>query len=168
MDQSWRQHHLPELVATLASRSGHESVRTLMAEILRHAFGAAYLDLDHEVRMPEIHGRADTLFGATVIEFKKDLRREMPDVLARLPDYLRERERQTQRAYLGIATDGGTFVAFELRDGILVELGRHETRPERADALLAWLESALPNRDVSRRKSTPWCVDCFGIRPYDA
>lgn len=64
MDQSWRHQHLPEIVAALASRPGHESVRTLLAEILRHAFGAAYLDLDHEVRMPEIHGRADTLFGA--------------------------------------------------------------------------------------------------------
>jgi hypothetical protein len=147
MDQSWRQHDLPELVAALAGRPGHETVRTLLAEILRHAFGAAYLALDHEVRMPEVRGRADTLFGATIIEFKRDLRQEMPDVLARLPDYLQERERQTRRRYLGIATDGATFVAFERHDGRLAELGRHEVRQDRPDALLAWLEPALSDRD---------------------
>ncbi len=79
--------------------------------MLRHAFGATYAGLDHEVRLPEVHGRADMLFGATVFEFKSDLGREMRDVLARLLDYLAERERQTSRKYLGVATDGATFVA---------------------------------------------------------
>jgi len=97
MDIPWRRKDLPEIVRALSQRPGHEGVRTLLAEILRHAFGAAYLDLDHEVRLPEVHGRVDTLFGATVFEFKRDLRRELPDVEARLPDYLRERERQSGR-----------------------------------------------------------------------
>ncbi|HZS82240.1 MAG TPA: N-6 DNA methylase, partial [Stellaceae bacterium] len=143
----WRQTDLPELAATLCTRPGHENVRTLLAELLRHGFGAAYAALDHEVRLPEVSGRADMLFGATVFEFKSDLRREMGDVEARLPDYLRERERRTGRRYLGIATDGATFIAFELRSGALVEIGRHEVRPEDADALLAWIEPALSNRD---------------------
>jgi len=128
MDTPWRHKDLPDIVRALSQRPGHEAVRTLVAEILRHAFGAAYLDLDHEVRLPEVHGRVDTLFGATVFEFKRDLRREMPDVEARLPDYLRERERQTGRRYLGIATDGATFIAFEMRDGGMVRLGSYETR----------------------------------------
>ena len=147
MDPSWRRKDLPELVAALAVRPGHENTRSLVAELLRHAFAAAYLDLDHEVRLPEVHGRADMLFGATVFEFKADLRRELADVTDRLPDYLRARERQTHRRYLGIATDGASFVAFELRDGRLVELGRHESRADQPDALLAWLEPALSNRD---------------------
>jgi hypothetical protein len=87
----WRQTDLPELVATLLSQPGHEAVRTSVANILRRGFGAAYAALDHEVRLPEVRGRADMLFGATVFEFKSDLRREMDDVLARLPDYLAER-----------------------------------------------------------------------------
>jgi hypothetical protein len=147
MDGPWRSKDLPEIGRALAQRPGHEGVRTLLAEILRHAFGAAYLDLDHEVRLPEVHGRVDTLFGATVFEFKRDLRREMQDVEARLPDYLRERERQTGRRYLGIATDGATFVAFELRDGAMVQLDRYETKPDQPEALLAWLEPALSSRD---------------------
>jgi len=100
---AWRGEDLMELAAALATRPGHEAVRTQITQILRHVFRADYLALDHEVRMPEVRGRADMLFGATVFEFKSDLRREMDDVRARLPDYLRERERKTGRRYLGIA-----------------------------------------------------------------
>jgi N-6 DNA Methylase len=143
---TWRQQHLPEMVANLANRPGHEGVRTHVADILRYGFGVAYHEIDHEVRMPEVHGRADTLFGSVVFEFKRDLRQELADVFARLPDYLTDRERQTGRRFLGIATDA-TFIAYELRDGALVEIGRHEPNPMRAEALLAWLEPALSNRD---------------------
>jgi hypothetical protein len=144
---AWRQQHLPEIVATLASRPGHESVRTLVADILRYGFGAAYRALDHEVRLPEVHGRADTLFGSVVFEFKRDLRRELSDVEAQLPDYIGERERRAQRRFLGIATDGATFIAYELRHGALVEIGRHEANPARPESLLLWLEPALSDRD---------------------
>ena len=144
---TWRQQHLPEIVANLANWPGHEAVRTHVADILRYGFGVAYHEIDHEVRLPEVHGRADTLFGSVVFEFKRDLRQELPDVSARLPDYLTERERQTGRRFLGIATDGATFIAYELRAGALVEIGRHEPNPTRAEALLAWMEPALSNRD---------------------
>lgn len=147
MDDGWRTQHLPEIVATLANRPGHEAVRTMVAEILRHGFGVAYHAIDHEVRLPEVHGRADTLFGSVVFEFKRDLRQELRDVFARLPDYLTERERQTGRRFLGIATDGATFIAYELRADALTEIGRHEPNPKRPEALLAWLEPALSNRD---------------------
>ncbi len=147
MQTAWRQEHLPEIVATIARRPGHESVRTLVADILRYGFGVDYHAIDHEVRLPEVHGRADTLFGSVVFEFKRDLRQELADVQARLPDYLTERERQTRRRFLGIATDGATFIAYELRDGSLAEIGRHEPDPVRSEALLHWLEPALSNRD---------------------
>jgi methylase of polypeptide subunit release factors len=144
---AWRQQHFPEIVATLAARPGHESVRTLVADILRYGFGAAYRALDHEVRLPEVHGRADTLFGSAVFEFKRDLRRELADVEERLPDYLGERERRTRRRFLGIATDGATFIAYELRESALTEIGRHEVSPARPEALLLWLEPTLSDRD---------------------
>jgi hypothetical protein len=147
MTSPWRLTHLPEIVATFVTRPGHETVRTLVADILRHGFGAAYAALDHEVRLPEVRGRADMLFGATVFEFKSDLRREMGDVLTRLPDYLAERERQTGRRYLGIATDGMSFLAFERRDGELVEIGRLDLQADDPSALLLWLEPALSDRD---------------------
>ena len=49
MPSTWRQTDLPDLVATLASRPRHEAVRTLLGELLRHAFGASYTALDHEI-----------------------------------------------------------------------------------------------------------------------
>src|SRR5271166_5304454 len=58
-----------------------------------------------------------------------------------------ERERQTGRSFVGIATDGAEFITYEVRGGNLVEISRYV--PSRADpaALLAWLEPALANRD---------------------
>ena len=49
---TWRQQHLPEIVANLANRPGHEAVRTHVADILRYGFGVAYHEIDHEVRLP--------------------------------------------------------------------------------------------------------------------
>ena len=108
MPTPWRASHLPDLVAHLAGRPGHEAVRTDVAELLRNVFSTDYAALDHEMRLPEVRGRADMLLGATVFEFKRDLRQETGDVLARLPDYLKAYERRTGRRYLGIATDGAT------------------------------------------------------------
>ncbi len=147
MPTPWRASHLPDLVAHLAGRPGHEAVRTDVAELLRNVFSTDYAALDHEMRLPEVRGRADMLLGATVFEFKRDLRQETGDVLARLPDYLKEYERRTGRRYLGIATDGATFVAYELRDSTLHEIGRHEVKAADPDALLAWLDPALATRD---------------------
>ena len=38
----WRQEHLPALVARLAARPGHETVRTLLAELLHNGLNATY------------------------------------------------------------------------------------------------------------------------------
>jgi 5-methyltetrahydrofolate--homocysteine methyltransferase len=56
---TWREQHLPQIVANLANRPGHESVRTMVADILRYGFNVDYHQIDHEVRLPEVHGRAD-------------------------------------------------------------------------------------------------------------
>ena len=147
MDTHWRQHHLPEMATALASRRGHNETGTMIAELLHHEFGASYPAIDHEVRMPEVRGRADALFGSTVFEFKKDLRREEADARRQLADYLGERERKTGGHYLGIATDGATFIAYELREGGLFEMRRLTLQKERPADLLAWLELAISDRD---------------------
>jgi hypothetical protein len=98
--------------------------------------------------MPLIGGRADTLFASTVFELKSDLGRELPDVVAKLPDYLRERARLTGRPLgLGIATDGATFLAFELRENTLIKIGEIKADPRNPEALLAWLEPAVSERE---------------------
>jgi SAM-dependent methyltransferase len=147
MSEHWRRTRLPEIVAHLATRPGHESVRTAVSELLTQGLDCAYAEITHEIQMPEIRGRADAMFGATVFEFKRDLRIEQADVERRLPDYLRDREGRTGRRYLGIATDGATFQAYELRDGRLALMLEHRTSPATPDALLAWLEPAVSDRD---------------------
>jgi hypothetical protein len=156
--------HQPEIDRALARRPGHESVRTLVAEILCHAFRAAYLDLDPEVRLPEVHGRVDTLFGATVFEFKRGLRRELPDVQARLPGYLRERERQTGRRRVVLAKSVFKSKRPERSGG----------KPARDGRSLAW--SIIPNPMPRERlclsrspgyfhKEMSVCYNCSTVQP---
>jgi hypothetical protein len=88
------------------------------------------------------------MWGATVIELKSDLRRELDDVLARLPVYLADAASRSRspRPVTGLTTDGATFIAYALRDGTLQELARYATDPEQPNELMAWLESLLSDR----------------------
>lgn len=147
MTAVWRTETLPELAASLATRPGHETVRTHLAEILRHGLGVGASDLRQEDYRARVRGRIDTLFSATVFELKSDLRRELDDVRRRLPDYLADVARDTGRPPLGIATDGATFIAYELRGHELVELRRFTLDPAKPEALLRWLEPAVSRRD---------------------
>ncbi len=117
MSNQWRRENLPAIMADLARRPGHENTRTLIADILRNGFGIAWTEIDHEVRLPRVHGRIDTMFAGTVFEFKRDLRQELGDVERKMPDYLAERGRQSGRKFIGVATDGATFIAYELAGG---------------------------------------------------
>ncbi len=146
---TWRRDKLPELVRAMSGRPRHEALRGHVAGLLRDGFGAPYDEIAHELYLLDNRGRIDTMWGATVIELKSDLRRELPSVLARMPDYLADAARRTRgpRPVTGIATDGATFIGYQLAGGALTELGRYETDPERPDELMAWLEPLLSDRD---------------------
>jgi len=132
----------------MSGRPRHEALRGHVTELLREGFGAPYDEIAHELYLLDNRGRIDTMWGATVIELKSDLRRELPDVRARMPDYLADAARRTHspRPVTGIATDGATFIGYQLIDGALTELRRYETDPERPDDLMAWLEPLLSER----------------------
>ena len=132
----------------MAGRPRHEALRGHVTELLRLGFGAPYDEIGHEVYLLDRTGRIDALWGATVIELKSDLRRELRDVLARMPDYLADAAARSRspRPVTGIATDGATFIAYALRDGALAELARYATDPDRPDELMAWLEPLLSDR----------------------
>jgi SAM-dependent methyltransferase len=132
----------------MAARPRHEALRGHVTELLREGFGAPYSEIAHEVYLLDRTGRIDTMWGATVIELKTDLRRELPDVLARMPDYLADAARRsgTSRPVTGIATDGATFIGYQLADGALKELRRYETDPDRPADLMAWLEPLLSDQ----------------------
>lgn len=145
---TWHSERLPELVRALAGRPRHEALRGHITELPRSGFGAPYSEIGHEVYLLDGTGRIDTMWGATVIELKSDLRRELDDVLARLPDYLADAAARSPspRPVTGLATDGATFIAYTLRDGTLHELARHATDPDRPNELMAWLEPLLSDR----------------------
>ncbi len=119
-----------------------------MTELLRSGFGAPYDEIGHEVYLLDGSGRIDTMWGATVIELKSDLRRELDDVISRLPAYLADAASRSRspRPVTGLATDGATFIAYTLREGTLHKLNQYTTDPERPNELLAWLEPLVSER----------------------
>jgi len=132
----------------MASRPRHEALRGHLTELLRSGFDVPYAEIEHERYLLDRSGRIDTLWGATVIELKSDLRREIGDVLARMPAYMADAAARSGSAapVTGIAADGATFVAYRMKDGDLVELARYATDPERPEELMAWLEPLLTDR----------------------
>ncbi|MEX1253342.1 MAG: N-6 DNA methylase [Dehalococcoidia bacterium] len=134
---------LQEIVVELVTRPGHEKVRALIHRLLVGGLGASSADIQFERPLPEVHGRLDALLGRTVLEFKSDLRRELSDAEQELTRYLAEREAQTGEHFVGIATDGATFVPYELRDGHLRRLPSHVASPDSPRDILAWLDGAV-------------------------
>lgn len=143
---AWHTRRLPDIVAELTTRPGHEKVRGLIFDILVSGLGAESTEIQFERPLPEVHGRLDALLGHTVFEFKRDLRREQRDAEAELSRYLAQRERETHDRYIGIATDGARFVAYELRDGRLETLRDYQPKAAEPRDLLAWLDSAVSIR----------------------
>lgn len=134
---------LREIVLELLSRPGHEKTRTDVHTLLVDGLGASSAEVYLERPVPEVHGRIDALLGRTVFEFKSDLRREAHDATEQLTRYIRQREAETGEHFVGIATDGASFVAYELRAGTLRRLDTYSPRPTEPRGLLAWLGSAV-------------------------
>src|SRR4030043_813303 len=134
---------LREIVTELVSRPQHEKVRALVYELLVNGLGASSTELDLERPVPEVHGRIDALLGRTLFEFKSDLRREQRDAEAKLPGYLAQRETETGSHFIGVATDGATFIPYELRSGKLRHFQPFTTPPDDPRELLAWLSSVV-------------------------
>jgi len=79
---------------------------------------------------------------------KRDLRREQGDAEEELTRYLTQREAETGRRFVGIATDGARFLVYQLRDGDLEPVGSPFS--PLADAprrLLAWLDQIVAVRE---------------------
>ena len=134
---------LESLASELASRPGHEKVRSLIHRLLVGGLEVDSRDIRFEQRVPEVRGRIDALLGRTVVEFKSDLRRERRDAEEGLVRYLFDREEQTGERYVGLATDGAQFVAFFLRAGELVEVGQYRPDTTAPRELLVWLQGAV-------------------------
>ncbi len=93
--------------------------------------------------MPEVRGRLDALIGRTVFEAKSDLAREWPDVARKMPDYLADREREEGEKFVGLASDGLRWAAFELAGGALEKIKETQLDPDRPEEFLAWLDGVV-------------------------
>jgi len=138
---------LRDAVYELASRPKHSMVGALLTELLVHELGQRSSDLDFELPIKEVHGRLDALLGRTIFEFKSDLRREKSDAEEQLTRYLSQRETETKAKYIGIATDGATFLSYELREAKLVPLRAFTTNREDPRSLVVWLDTAVATQD---------------------
>ncbi|MGB6536016.1 MAG: hypothetical protein WBF58_08650 [Xanthobacteraceae bacterium] len=131
------------LLHHLATRPGHDEVKSDFRQLLVEEFGVELSALDFERRVPEVRGRLDALIGRTVFEAKRNLDQEWDDVVRRMPDYLADRERAESERFIGIASDGLKWVVFERSDDQLVKLKDTTLDPEKPDVFLAWLDGAV-------------------------
>ena len=138
---------LEDTVRELATKPGHEKVRTLVHRLLTDALKASSEQIIYEHQMPEVRGRADALVGRTIIEIKRDLVREDEDAKAQLARYLPQREAETGQRYVGLSTDGSVFRAYEMRDDQLVLLSEHKPKPKDARQTPIWLDGVVAVRD---------------------
>ena len=134
---------LAELAQHLATRPGHEAVRVGVSRLLVDGLGARPGDVLFEQPVKEVRGRVDALVGRTVFEFKSNLRRERADAEEQLTRYLTEREAATRERYTGVATDGATFIVYDLQDGQLTALQEFRTDAETPHGLLLRLSSVV-------------------------
>jgi N-6 DNA Methylase len=127
----------------LAKKPGHDEVKADFRDLLLEEFGAELNAIDFERRVPEVKGRLDALIGRTILEAKSDLTKEWADVERRMPDYLRDREREENERFTGIATDGLRWAVFERVDDAIVKIRETILDPEKGFEFLAWLDGAI-------------------------
>lgn len=131
------------LLRHLATRPGHDEVKSDFRQLLVEEFGVELGALDFERRVPEVRGRLDALIGRTVFEAKRNLDQEWDDVVRRMPDYLADREKDAGERFVGIASDGLKWVVFERSGDQLIKLKDTILDPDKPEGFLAWLDGAL-------------------------
>jgi hypothetical protein len=137
------------LVVRNAKRTEAEIQADVRQFILSAPFELEAGDL-HDVNLESPVGdrrRIDVEAGSTVIEVKRDLRKEKPkkDAELQLAGYVEHRMQQTGLRFVGILTDGTEWNCYDLIDGKLLqvsELTLEETE-EDEDRLIVWLEGVL-------------------------
>jgi hypothetical protein len=91
--------------------------------------------------------RIDVEAGSTVIEVKRDLRKDKPkkEAEVQLAGYVEHRMQQTGLRYVGVLTDGTEWNCYDLEDAKLIQVSQItlEDTKEDEDRLIVWLEGVL-------------------------
>jgi SAM-dependent methyltransferase len=144
---------IKQIVARLSDRDSGRSEATIQADI-RQLLLIAPFDIEEEfldapLEVPVGDGRRiDIEIGLSVIEVKKDLRRESVrnEAITQLAGYVATRSNDLGQRYTGILTDGLLWSGFHLSDEAnLIEVSsiQLENKPERIDQFIFWLEGFL-------------------------
>jgi hypothetical protein len=132
-----------DVLRHLAGKPGLDEVKADFRQLLIDEFGAELSALDFERRVPVVRGRLDALIGRTILEAKRDLAKELADVERKMPEYLGDREREEGEKFVGIASDGRQWIAYELEDGKLIKIKEIILDLQKPDLFLAWLDGVV-------------------------
>ncbi len=131
-----------EIFRHLASKPGHDEVKSDFRQLLVTEFDVPLSDIHFETRI-EVRSRTDALIGRTVFEAKRDLPREWADVERKMPEYLANRARDAGEPFVGIASDGRLWRVLALEGTDLVKIKETILDPEKPSEFIAWLDGAL-------------------------
>lgn len=143
---------LQALLERIAKRDPKRSEATLVADIRRLLLDAP-LDLHDEdlqevaLEAPVKGGRRiDIEAGSTVLEVERDLQKgkALEQASEQLRGYLIERERELDRRFSGLLTDGKVWICFALAGDEISEVTRVELEAkQRVEAFVVWLDGVL-------------------------
>jgi N-6 DNA Methylase len=146
------QNSLRELFSRLVKRDDRRTEAEIQADVRQFILSAPFelQEDDLVVSLEAAVGdrrRIDVEVGSTVIEVKRDLRREKPkrEAEEQLSGYVEFRMKQTGQRYVGVLTDGTEWACYNLVDGKLREVssGVLDDVPNDTERLVVWLEGVL-------------------------
>ena len=153
------QQDIQEQIIILSRKPGHEKVRHLLCNILKGQLGAETDEIDFEQNLLTCRGRIDALWGRTVFEIKRDLRRELSDAENQLTKYILSKEKETKEKYVGIATDGYKYIAYSILNGALKEISQFTLNKDKVSEFIQWLESVILIKDQLEATSEIICKE---------
>ena len=142
-----------DLFLRLVQRNERRSEAEIQADVRQFILSAPFELDEGDVRVVNLETsvgdrrRIDVEVGSTVIEIKRDLRRQRikQEAVLQLADYVRGRTNETGLRYIGVLTDGTEWVAYNLVGQLLSEVSSSTfgQTPDELSRLIAWLEGVL-------------------------
>jgi hypothetical protein len=142
-----------EIFARLAKRNDRRTEAEIQADVRQFILSAPFQLEEREVSIVALEAavgdrrRIDVEVGSTVIEVKRDLRRDKArhEAEEQLAGYVQFRTEQTGVRYIGVLTDGTEWRCYDLLEGKLREVSAVVVEDTAADIerLVVWLEGVL-------------------------
>lgn len=142
-----------ELFSRLVNRDGRRTEAEIQADVRQFILSAPFELEESDLSVVTLEAavgdrrRIDVEVGSTVIEVKRDLRRDRVkrEAEEQLAGYVEHRMNQTGLRYVGVLTDGAAWVCYDLISDQLREVSSITLAEGQADLdrLVVWLEGVL-------------------------